>query len=56
MRLQLAKKQYARAQDLYAHKAIAQADLETAESTQTQAQADFDSSADAMRVVGHLRP
>jgi len=50
--LQLAKKQYMRAQDLYSHQAIAQADLETAESTQTQAQADFDSSADAMRVVG----
>jgi cobalt-zinc-cadmium efflux system membrane fusion protein len=54
--LQLAKKQYARAQDLYAHQAIAQADVETAESAQTQAQADFDSSADAMRVVGISDP
>jgi cobalt-zinc-cadmium efflux system membrane fusion protein len=52
----LAQKQYARAQDLYAHQAIAQADLETAESTQTQAQADFDSSADAMRVLGISDP
>jgi len=54
--LQLAKKQYARAQDLYAHQAIAQADVETAESAETQAQADFDSSADAMRVVGISDP
>jgi membrane fusion protein, heavy metal efflux system len=54
--LQLAQKQYARAQDLYAHKAIAQADLETAESTRTQAQADLDSSADAMRVLGISDP
>jgi cobalt-zinc-cadmium efflux system membrane fusion protein len=54
--LQLAKKQYIRAQDLYAHMAIAQADLETAESNQTQTQADFDSSADAMRVVGIADP
>jgi len=54
--LQLAKKQYARAQDLYAHQAIAQADVETAESTQTQAQADFDSSADSMRVLGISDP
>jgi cobalt-zinc-cadmium efflux system membrane fusion protein len=54
--LQLAQKQYVRAQDLYAHKAIAQADLETAESTQTQAQADLDSSADAMRVLGIADP
>ena len=54
--LQLAQKQYARAQDLYAHKAIAQADVETAESAQTQAQADLDSSTDAMRVVGISDP
>ena len=38
---QLADKFYKRAQDLYAHKAIAQADLEQAESTRTQAQADL---------------
>lgn len=54
--LQLAKKQFARAQDLYAHQAIAQADVETAESAQTQAQADFDASTDAMRVVGISDP
>jgi cobalt-zinc-cadmium efflux system membrane fusion protein len=54
--LHLAQKQYARAQDLYTHKAIAEADLETAESAQTQAQADFDSSVDAMRVLGIADP
>ncbi len=54
--LHLAQKQYARAQDLLDHHAIAEADLETAESTQTQAQADFDSSADAMRVLGISDP
>ena len=52
----LAQKQYVRAKDLYAHQAIAQADLEQAESTQTQAEADFDSSADAMRVLGISDP
>jgi membrane fusion protein, heavy metal efflux system len=54
--LALAEKQYVRAQDLYAHHAIAQADLEVAESTRTQAQADLDSSADAMRVLGITDP
>jgi cobalt-zinc-cadmium efflux system membrane fusion protein len=49
---QLADKQYVRAQDLLAHGAIAQADLEQAESTRTQAKADFESSADAIRVIG----
>ncbi len=49
---QLADKYYLRAQDLYAHHAIAQADLEQAQSNRAQAQADFDSSADAIRVLG----
>jgi membrane fusion protein, heavy metal efflux system len=53
---QLADKFYARAQDLYAHKAIAQADLEQAQSNRTQAQADFESSADAIRVLGIADP
>jgi membrane fusion protein, heavy metal efflux system len=52
----LAQKQYARAQDLYAHHAIAQADVETAESAQSQAQADFEASTNAMRVVGVSDP
>jgi len=49
---QLAEKFYQRAQDLYTHKAIAQADLEQAESNRNQAQADFTSSADAIRILG----
>jgi cobalt-zinc-cadmium efflux system membrane fusion protein len=49
---QLADKFYLRAQDLYAHHAIAQADLEQAQSNRAQAQADFESSADAIRVLG----
>ncbi len=52
----LADKQYVRAQDLYAHHAIALADLEQAESGRTQAQADLDSSTDAMRVLGITDP
>jgi cobalt-zinc-cadmium efflux system membrane fusion protein len=53
---QLADRFYVRAQDLYAHHAIAQADLEQAQSNRTQAQADFESSADAIRVLGIADP
>jgi cobalt-zinc-cadmium efflux system membrane fusion protein len=53
---QLADRFYLRAQDLYAHHAIAQADLEQAQSTRTQAQADLESSADAIRVLGISDP
>ncbi len=49
---QLADKSYVRAKDLFAHGAIAQADLEQAESNRTQAQSDFESSADAIRILG----
>ena len=49
---QLADKQYQRSKDLYEHKAIAEADLQAAESARTQAQADMESSADALRVLG----
>ena len=49
---QLADKYYLRAQDLFAHGAIAQADLEQAESNRAQTQADFASSADAIRILG----
>jgi cobalt-zinc-cadmium efflux system membrane fusion protein len=52
----LADKQYARAQDLYAHKAIAQADVEQAESARNQAAADLQSSSDAIRVLGIADP
>jgi cobalt-zinc-cadmium efflux system membrane fusion protein len=53
---QLADKFYLRAQDLYAHHAIAEADLEQAKSTRTQAEADFQSSADAIRILGIADP
>jgi cobalt-zinc-cadmium efflux system membrane fusion protein len=53
---QLADKFYRRAQDLYEHHAIAEADLEQAQSNRTQAQADFESSADAIRILGIADP
>jgi cobalt-zinc-cadmium efflux system membrane fusion protein len=53
---QLGDRFYKRAQDLYAHGAIAQADLEQAESTKVQAQADLDASEQAMRIVGITNP
>jgi cobalt-zinc-cadmium efflux system membrane fusion protein len=52
----LADKLYARAQDLFAHGAIAEADLQQAESNRTQAHADMDSSADALRALGIKDP
>ena len=48
----LAHKNYARAQDLYAHHAIAQRDLEAAESAEVQAEADLQSAEQALRVLG----
>jgi cobalt-zinc-cadmium efflux system membrane fusion protein len=48
----LADKMYVRAQDLFAHGAIAEADLQQAESNRTQAHADLESSADALRALG----
>jgi cobalt-zinc-cadmium efflux system membrane fusion protein len=53
---QLADKIYVRAQDLYAHKAIAQADVEQAESTRAEADADLQSSEQAIRVLGISKP
>ena len=50
--LALADKMYRRAQDLYAHGAIAEAELQQAESNRTQAHADLESSADALRALG----
>jgi membrane fusion protein, heavy metal efflux system len=52
----LADKLYTRAQDLYAHHAIAQQDLEQAESTRTQAQADLNAAEQGMRIVGIKNP
>jgi membrane fusion protein, heavy metal efflux system len=52
----LADKLYSRAQDLFAHGAIAEADLQQAESNRTQAHADMESSSDALRALGIKDP
>ncbi len=52
----LADKLYTRAKDLFAHGAIAEADLQQAESNRTQAHADVESSADALRALGLKDP
>jgi cobalt-zinc-cadmium efflux system membrane fusion protein len=48
----LTDKFFTRAQDLLAHGAIAEADFQQAESNRNQAQADLQSSEDALRVLG----
>jgi cobalt-zinc-cadmium efflux system membrane fusion protein len=50
--LSLATKSYARAQDLYAHHAIAEADLQQSESARNQAQADLEAAEQALKVLG----
>jgi cobalt-zinc-cadmium efflux system membrane fusion protein len=52
----LADRFYQRAQDLYAHNAIAQQDLEQAESNRTQAQADLKAAEQGMRILGIKNP
>ncbi len=52
----LADKLYIRAQDLFSHGAIAEADLQQAESARTQAHADLESSADALHALGVKDP
>jgi cobalt-zinc-cadmium efflux system membrane fusion protein len=52
----LADKIYGRAQDLFAHGAISEADLQQAESARIQAEADKQSSEDALRVLGLKDP
>jgi membrane fusion protein, heavy metal efflux system len=52
----LEDKLYKRAQDLYAHQAIAQQDLEQAESSRTQAQADLNAAEQGMRILGIKNP
>lgn len=52
----LAEKNYARAQDLYQHHAIAQRDLEQAESDRNQARADLDAAEEGMKIVGIRNP
>jgi cobalt-zinc-cadmium efflux system membrane fusion protein len=54
--LQLADKNLSRSRDLYDHKAIPQRDLEQAETDRAQAQADVESSADALRALGIADP
>ena len=48
----LAEKNYARSEDLYAHHAIAEAELLQAESARNQAQADLQAAEQALKVLG----
>ena len=52
----LSDKLYARSQDLLAHGAISEADLQQAETTHNQAHADLESSTDALRALGVKDP
>ncbi len=52
----LADKFYKRAKDLYDHGAAALADVEQAESTRAQAQADLDAAEQSIRIVGIANP
>jgi len=52
----LAHKNYLRAQDLYAHHAIAERDLQAAESVEVQAQADLQASEQGLKVLGIRSP
>jgi len=52
----LAEKYYARAQDLFQHHAIAERDLEQAESDRTQAQADLNAAEQGMKILGIKNP
>lgn len=54
--LNLAQEQYARAHDLYAHRALALADFEQAETARNQAQADFQNSVQVLRILGVRNP
>lgn len=49
---QLAHKNYVRSQDLYQHHAIAERDLQGAESAEVQAQADLEAAEQSLRIVG----
>ncbi|HEV2118223.1 MAG TPA: efflux RND transporter periplasmic adaptor subunit, partial [Terriglobales bacterium] len=52
----LADKNYARSKDLYAHNAIAERDLQAAESVRTQAQADMVAAQQALTIIGISNP
>lgn len=54
--LALSEKSYSRAKDLYAHHAIAEADLQQAESTRNQADADLQSAQQSLKVLGINQP
>ena len=53
---QLADRSYKRAADLFEHKAVAERDVQQAESGRAQAQADMESSADVLRALGVTDP
>lgn len=52
----LADKNYQRSKDLYSHGALAEADFQVAESARAQAQADVNSTADALHALGIANP
>jgi membrane fusion protein, heavy metal efflux system len=52
----LSDKLFARAQDLYSHGAISEADLQQAEANRNQAHADLESSTDTLRALGVKDP
>ena len=52
----LAHKNFVRAQDLYAHHAIAERDLQAAESAEIQAQADQQAAEQSLKILGIPRP
>ncbi len=52
----LAEKNYAREKDLYQHHAVAQRDLEQAESDRNQAQADLNAAEQGMKILGIRNP
>jgi len=52
----LADRNYARAQDLYQHNAIAERDLQQAESDRAQAQADLNASEQGLKILGVKNP
>ena len=53
---ELADKNYARSKDLYAHNAIAERDLQAAESARNQAQADMVAAEQALTIIGISNP
>ena len=52
----LALKNYQRAKDLYQHHAVSERDMQEAESSETQAQADLQAAEQSLRIMGIARP